>query len=209
MCNPEWAKEEIFKDRGARAQNMDALKALMSEWIAGWKVQELYRAAQENRIPFAPVQTMEQIYENEQLRLRSFFVPFEQPGVGRLRLPGRPSQYGKTTWALRRPALGRARAESGRESLPAPRESLDQLENRNSTAPAARRCASARLHGSLGGTVWHADPRTPRRRDPAHRVDGAAAVLDPSAAAVRRRPAGNRPGPLLQPVQPGAEEHPS
>jgi crotonobetainyl-CoA:carnitine CoA-transferase CaiB-like acyl-CoA transferase len=104
MGNPEWAKEEIFKDRGARAQNMDALKALMSEWIAGWKVQELYRAAQENRIPFAPVQTMEQIYDNEQLRLRNFFVPFEQPGVGRLRLPGRPSQYGKITWALRRPA---------------------------------------------------------------------------------------------------------
>jgi hypothetical protein len=108
-----------------------------------------------------------------------------------------------------RAALGRAHAESSREFLPAPRESLDQLENRNATAPAARRCASARLHGSLGGTVRHADPRTPRRRDPAHRVDGAAAVLDPSAAAVRRRPAGNRPGRLLQPVQPGEEEHPS
>ena len=38
MGNPEWASEEIFKDRMSRAQNMDALKALMSEWISQWKV---------------------------------------------------------------------------------------------------------------------------------------------------------------------------
>lgn len=104
MGNPEWAHEELFKDRVSRAQNLDALQALMQEWLSSWKVQELYRAAQERRIPFAPVHTMRQMYESEHLRERRFFVPFEQPGVGRMMLPGAPSQYGKTRWALRRPA---------------------------------------------------------------------------------------------------------
>jgi crotonobetainyl-CoA:carnitine CoA-transferase CaiB-like acyl-CoA transferase len=104
MGNPEWAKEEIFKDRVTRAQNMDALRALMDEWLRSNKVQELYRAAQENRIPFAPVNTMQQMYQSEHLRERRFFVPFEQPGFGTLNLPGAPSQYGKTKWSLRRPA---------------------------------------------------------------------------------------------------------
>ena len=61
-------------------------------------------AAQEARIPFAPVNTMQQMYESEHLRERKFFVPFDQPGIGTLTLPGAPSQYGKIEWSLRRPA---------------------------------------------------------------------------------------------------------
>jgi benzylsuccinate CoA-transferase BbsE subunit len=70
MGNPEWASEDIFKDRVSRAQNMDALKALMTEWIASWKVTDLYKAAQEARIPFAPVNTMQQMYESDHLQER-------------------------------------------------------------------------------------------------------------------------------------------
>lgn len=103
MGNPEWANEELFKDRLSRAQNMDALKALMTEWLAGWKVQDLYRAAQEHRIPFAPINTMRSLYESEHLRQRNFFVELNQPGLGQLRLPGMPSRYGKSNWAIRRP----------------------------------------------------------------------------------------------------------
>ena len=108
MGNPEWAGEELFKDRLSRAQNMDALKALMTEWLAGWKVQDLYRAAQEHRIPFAPINTMRSLYESEHLRQRSFFVEVDQADVGKLRLPGMPSQYGNSHWAIRRaaPRLG-------------------------------------------------------------------------------------------------------
>jgi crotonobetainyl-CoA:carnitine CoA-transferase CaiB-like acyl-CoA transferase len=104
MGNPEWASEELFKDRLSRAQNMDALKALMTEWLAGWKVQDLYRSAQEHRIPFAPINTMQSLYESEHLKERDFFVGVEHPGLGELRVPGMPSRYGNSHWALRRPA---------------------------------------------------------------------------------------------------------
>jgi crotonobetainyl-CoA:carnitine CoA-transferase CaiB-like acyl-CoA transferase len=104
MGNPEWASEEIFKDRIVRGQNQDALKALMGEWLSQWKVQDLYLEAQKRRIPFAPVNTMRNLYESEHLAARDFFVPFDQPGVGRVNLPGMPSKYGRTQWSLRRPA---------------------------------------------------------------------------------------------------------
>jgi crotonobetainyl-CoA:carnitine CoA-transferase CaiB-like acyl-CoA transferase len=104
MGNPEWAADELFKDRLSRGQNMDALKALMTEWLAGWKVQDLYRAAQEHRIPFAPINTMHNLYESEHLRERNFFVQVDQPTVGKMRLPGMPSRYGDSHWAIRRPA---------------------------------------------------------------------------------------------------------
>ena len=104
MGEPEWARDDLFKDRLSRGQNNDALKALMSEWILSWKAQELYRAAQEHRIPFAPINTMRSLYENEHLRERQFFTELEQPAIGRLKLPGMPSRYGRSSWAIRRPA---------------------------------------------------------------------------------------------------------
>ena len=104
MGNPEWASEDLFKDRIARGQNQDALKALMGEWLSQWKVQDLYREAQKRRIPFAPVNTMRDLYESEHLAERDFFVPIEQPGVGTVHLPGMPSKYARSQWALRRPA---------------------------------------------------------------------------------------------------------
>jgi crotonobetainyl-CoA:carnitine CoA-transferase CaiB-like acyl-CoA transferase len=104
MGNPQWANDELFRDRLSRAQNNDALKALMSEWLASWKVQDLYRAAQEHRIPFAPINTMQTLYQSEHLRERQFFVELDQPGLGRLRLPGMPSRYSASAWTIRRPA---------------------------------------------------------------------------------------------------------
>ncbi len=124
MGNPDWATEEILGDRISRGQNMDVLKALMGDWLSTWKVQDLYREAQSRRIPFAPINTMQQMYENEHLRDRKYFVAFDQPKVGPLTLPGAPSQYSTIPWSLRRPAprLDEHTDEVGREvSTPASR----------------------------------------------------------------------------------------
>jgi crotonobetainyl-CoA:carnitine CoA-transferase CaiB-like acyl-CoA transferase len=104
MGNPEWAQEDLFKDRISRGQNQDALKALMGEWLSQWKVQDLYIEAQKRRIPFAPINTMRDLYESEHLAERNFFVTLDQPGVGKVKLPGMPSIYNRTKWSLRRPA---------------------------------------------------------------------------------------------------------
>jgi crotonobetainyl-CoA:carnitine CoA-transferase CaiB-like acyl-CoA transferase len=116
MGNPDWANDDLFKDRLMRGQNMDALKALMAEWLSGWKVQDLYREAQRRRIPFAPINRMRNLLESEHLRERDFFADVDQPGMGRLRLPGMPSRYGNTPWSIRRPAprLGEHDAELAR-----------------------------------------------------------------------------------------------
>ena len=118
MGNPEWADEEIFQDRLVRGQNMDALKLFMDDWLGAWKVDDLYREAQAHRIPFAPVNSMRQMYENEHLRDRQFFVDFDQPGVGHLRLPGAPSQYGTTAVVAAAAGAGHRTAHRGGRPRP-------------------------------------------------------------------------------------------
>ena len=108
MGDPEWAHEEVFQDRLARGRNADALYALMQEWISAQKTQELYHEAQRRRIPFAAVNNMEDLYANEHLAERGFFVELEQPGIGKIKLPGAPSKYA-SGWSIRhsRAAPGR------------------------------------------------------------------------------------------------------
>jgi crotonobetainyl-CoA:carnitine CoA-transferase CaiB-like acyl-CoA transferase len=113
MGNPEWAKEEIFKDRLARGANMDALFALMGEWASTWKVQDLFREGQKRRIPFAAVNRMGEVFGDEHLKSRGFFVDVVHPVAGSFRMPGVPFQSGAGRYVLRRaaPRLGEHNGE--------------------------------------------------------------------------------------------------
>jgi crotonobetainyl-CoA:carnitine CoA-transferase CaiB-like acyl-CoA transferase len=108
MGNPEWAGWEVFADRFVRASNYDALRPFLEEWVKDWTVDDLYRAAQEKRIPFAPVSNMGSLLDSEHLQARGFFVEVAHPQAGSLKYPGAPYKLGETPWEIRSsaPALG-------------------------------------------------------------------------------------------------------
>jgi crotonobetainyl-CoA:carnitine CoA-transferase CaiB-like acyl-CoA transferase len=94
----------VFRDRLVRAANYDALRPFLEEWVRDWKVDDLYRAAQEKRIPFAPVSTMGYLLESEHLKARGFFVEVTHPQAGGITQPGAPYKLGQTPWEIRSPA---------------------------------------------------------------------------------------------------------
>jgi crotonobetainyl-CoA:carnitine CoA-transferase CaiB-like acyl-CoA transferase len=104
MGSPEWASWEIFQGAAARADNADVMKPYVSEWTRQWKVRELFRAGQERRVCFAPVSTMADLADEEQLRTHGFFVDVDHPCAGRIRQPGPPYRLAEPWWAIRRPA---------------------------------------------------------------------------------------------------------
>ncbi|HVN83668.1 MAG TPA: CoA transferase [Candidatus Binatia bacterium] len=104
MGNPEWAAMELFENRLTRAANWDALKLMLQDWVKEQRVDELYRAAQQRRIPFAPVSTMGDLLRSEHLRARGFFATVAQPTVGPVTVPGAPYHFSQTPWTLRSPA---------------------------------------------------------------------------------------------------------
>jgi len=55
-------------------------------------------------IPFAPVNRMGEIYADEHLRSRGFFVDMTHPVAGGYRIPGVPFRSEAGSYALRRPA---------------------------------------------------------------------------------------------------------
>jgi CoA:oxalate CoA-transferase len=132
MGSPEWAGEEIFKDRLTRAQNWDVLKVFLEEWVSQQTVLDLYRKAQAKRVPFAPVSTMGDLLSNEHLKSRGFFVEITHPVAGAHKYPGAPLKYHRTPWQLRTPAptLGQNNAEVFGAKLNLSQSRIDELKRR-------------------------------------------------------------------------------
>ena len=132
MGDPDWANEEIFSDRLKRAENWEALEIFLREWVGEQTVLDLYRKAQDKRVPFAPVSTMGDLLNSEHLKSRGFFVELTHPVAGTHKYPGAPLKYGATPWQIRMPAplLGQHNAEilGGRLGLDAQR--LSQLKTK-------------------------------------------------------------------------------
>lgn len=129
MGNPEWSAWEIFQGLANRTANQDLLQIYLAEWIQGWKVEELFRAGQEQRICFAPVFTMAQLAAQEQLHARRFFVDVAHPRAGTLMHLGAPYQLHEPWWRIRRPAplLGEHNQDIVRLSSEVPRSQLPAL----------------------------------------------------------------------------------
>jgi crotonobetainyl-CoA:carnitine CoA-transferase CaiB-like acyl-CoA transferase len=113
MGNPEWAQMDIFANRIARGANFDALRIFLEEWCREQSVDALYEAAQERRVPFAPVSTMGSLLASPHLKARGFFATLEHPAAGPVTVPGAPYRLSATPWTLRTPApcLGQHTAE--------------------------------------------------------------------------------------------------
>ncbi|MBN1614517.1 MAG: CoA transferase [Deltaproteobacteria bacterium] len=108
MGNPEWATNELFKDRFSRAAYLDALWPLLTEWTMQHTKEEVFQKAQANRVPVAPAYNAEEIVNSPQLAAQHYFVEIDHPVIGKARYPGAPYTLSETPWRIERkaPLLG-------------------------------------------------------------------------------------------------------
>jgi crotonobetainyl-CoA:carnitine CoA-transferase CaiB-like acyl-CoA transferase len=104
MGNPEWIKNELFKDRFSRAEYMDALVPLLTEWTKQYTKDEVFKMCQAARVPAAPCYNSEEILNSEQLTVRNYFVEVDHPVIGKAKYPGAPYRLSLTPWQIKRPA---------------------------------------------------------------------------------------------------------
>jgi crotonobetainyl-CoA:carnitine CoA-transferase CaiB-like acyl-CoA transferase len=119
MGNPDWTREEIFKDRGVRGKHIDALRILIEQWTHSRTVRDAVGQMQARRIPAAPISKPSDIYADEHLKAREFFVPLpaRSPDAASILVPGAPFKSTTMGWSMSRPAprLGEHTSETLRE----------------------------------------------------------------------------------------------
>lgn len=101
LTAPEW------QDVGYRAVHAEHLFDVLDEWVKDYDRDDLLERAQTLRLPYATVRKPEELFEDEQLAARGYFVEVEHPELGRkFRYPGAPYVFNGSPWRVyRRPPL--------------------------------------------------------------------------------------------------------
>ena len=178
----------------ARRQLRRAAGASCRSGAASSRSQELYEAAQQRRVPFAPVSTMGDLLDSPHLRRAASSRRSTTPQAGAVTMPGRAVP----AVARRRGRCGARRRGSGStpprcspRSASTPRRCIARGRRAMSRRRAARRHPRRRLHLGVGRAVLHAPARAPRRRgDPRRERDAHSA-----SRACCRRSRDFEPGP--------------
>lgn len=102
--HPEWLSDPRFATPVDRARNAEAMDEVLIPWIRERGKMELYRSAQEHKIPFALVNSPVDLLESPQLQAREFFVDVDHPVAGHVTMPGGAFKMSETPSTVRMPA---------------------------------------------------------------------------------------------------------
>ncbi len=93
---PELTDDPRFKDARARRDNNGEIAALIERWLAGFDTREQALAALERqRVPCAPVLTLNEAMAHEHLRARGTVRQVTDPQLGAFAVPGPPVKFSR------------------------------------------------------------------------------------------------------------------
>ena len=114
MGDPKWIDNPRYRDRRAMSdQYPEEAESLIAPWFMEHDKDEILQLCLENRIPCAPVLTMDEVLESPQLHARQWFREVEHPEAGSFKYPGPlVSLHGSPLKVVRpAPTLGQHNAE--------------------------------------------------------------------------------------------------
>ena len=96
--DPRWATFPRIREA------LPELYAMIEHWARDRTKEQVYRAAQELRIPITPVNTVQDLARSEQLAVRGWWRRVKHPWAGALELPGPPWRFSDTPAEVAGPA---------------------------------------------------------------------------------------------------------
>jgi len=110
---PEWIDDERFNNRKGRIANYDTLSKEMQEIFARGKRGDWLKQLIENDVPAAPLNTLNEVFADPQVREYGFPVDVEHPKMGKVKMVGNAVDMSRTPPKIDRPppVLGEHSAE--------------------------------------------------------------------------------------------------
>lgn len=104
---PELIDRPEYETPMMREERRDEITAIIVSWLKGKRMEDVFHAAQELRLPLTMVPNTEQLFDMPQHKARGYFVDIDHPVGGKLTYPGAPFRLEETAWqAGRAPLLG-------------------------------------------------------------------------------------------------------
>jgi len=99
----EWAGDPRFHDRKARFENHDLLSESLQSIFRGGRREDWLRRLQERDVPCAPLNTLEEVFEDPQVREYGFPIEVEHPRMGKVRMVGSGVDLSRTPPRVKMP----------------------------------------------------------------------------------------------------------
>ena len=99
----EWADDGRFRDRKGRFENYDLLSDLLQSIFRGGRREDWLRRLQERDVPYAPLNTLEEVFEDPQVKEYGFPIEVEHPRMGKVRMVGNGVDLSRTPPRVRMP----------------------------------------------------------------------------------------------------------
>ena len=93
---PEWSKDPRFNKRKARTENYDALVEQLEPIFRGGDRDEWLRRLIEKDVPAAPINTLDEVFADPQVKTYGFPVEIEHPKMGKMKLIGNAVDMSRT-----------------------------------------------------------------------------------------------------------------
>ena len=100
---PEWAQDPRFNNRKARVQNYDALNELLAPIFRTGKREDWLRRLIANDVPAAPINTLDEVFADPQVKSYGFPIEVEHPQMGKMQLIGSAVEMSRTPPTIDRP----------------------------------------------------------------------------------------------------------
>ncbi|MDD5189840.1 MAG: CoA transferase [Dehalococcoidales bacterium] len=104
MNMPELLTDPRFATPAARRENHGDFDALFIPWLMEHSREELFHSGQANRLPVAPVYTIDETLQDPQFVARGSFTEVEHPMTGKIVYPGLPFRLPETPCTPQNPA---------------------------------------------------------------------------------------------------------
>jgi formyl-CoA transferase len=93
---PEWMDDARFRDRKGRIDNHDALSEMLQEIFRRGRRDEWLRRLQEKDVPAAPLNTLDEVFQDPQVKTYGFPNEVEHPKMGKVKMVGNAVDLSRT-----------------------------------------------------------------------------------------------------------------
>jgi crotonobetainyl-CoA:carnitine CoA-transferase CaiB-like acyl-CoA transferase len=100
---PEWADDPRFSNRKGRIENYDLLSQLLQEIFRRGKRDEWLRRLQEKDVPAAPLNTLDEVFADPQVKTYGFPNEVDHPKMGKIKMVGNAVELSRTPPGMHRP----------------------------------------------------------------------------------------------------------
>ena len=129
MGKPELAAPDAFGLQAKRLEARDEVNALVIDWVGSFERPEVMRRCLDAAVPCGKVNSIADIFEDEQFRERGTLATVDVPGVGDVSVPNVLPILSETPGRINNlgPALGDATVQVLRELLGVSTEDIERL----------------------------------------------------------------------------------